>query len=134
QTLVVALFHRRAPMVRISINGDRVLLEVQGWDKLWALKSQLEFPLDHITEVRVDPEPARGWWHGLRFPGTNIPGVLTAGSFYQHDGAVFYDVHNPEQTVVFELEHEHYRRLVVEVSHPEAIVDMVKKALADLRD
>ena len=117
-------------MVRISINGDRVLLEVQGWDKLWALKSQLEFPLDHITEVRVDPEPARGWWHGLRFPGTNIPGVLTAGSFYQHDGAVFYDVHDPEHTIVLELNHEHYQRLVVEVEDPQGAVTLLEKAMA----
>jgi hypothetical protein len=119
-------------MVDISIEGDRIRLEVQGWDKFWALKSQLEFPLAHITSVRHDPEPARGWWHGIRLPGTNIPGVLTAGSFYQHDGAVFYDVHDPEQTVVFELEHEHYRRLVVEVSDPAAVVDMVTRALASL--
>jgi hypothetical protein len=117
-------------MVRISINGDRVLLEVQGWDKLWALKSQLEFPLDHITDVRVDPEPARGWWHGLRFPGTNIPGVLTAGSFYQHDGAVFYDVHDPERTIVLDLNHEHYQRLVIEVEDPQGEVTLLQKALA----
>jgi hypothetical protein len=117
-------------MVRISINGDRVLMEVQGWDKLWALKSQLEFPLDHITEVRIDPEPARGWWHGLRFPGTNIPGVLTAGSFYQHDGAVFYDVHDPERTIVLELNHEHYQRLVVEVEDPQDAVTLLEKAMA----
>ena len=37
-------------------------------------------PLAHIREVRIDPEPARGWWHGLRMPGTQIPGLLTAGT------------------------------------------------------
>ena len=25
---------------------------------------------------RVDPEPARGWWHGLKLAGTGIPGVV----------------------------------------------------------
>lgn len=116
--------------MNISIEGDRIRFEVQGWDKLWALKSQLEFPLDHVRSVRHDPEPARGWWHGIRLPGTNLPGVLTAGTFYQHDGAVFYDVHDPERTVVFELEHEHYRRLVVEVSDPAGTVALVNQALA----
>ena len=29
-------------MVQISIHGDRVRFEVQGWDKLWTLKTQLE--------------------------------------------------------------------------------------------
>jgi hypothetical protein len=116
-------------MVTVSIEGDRVRFEVEGWDKLWALKSQLEIPLEHIDSARVDPEPARGWWHGIRLPGSQIPGVLTAGTFYQHDGAVFYDVHDPEQTIVLELNHEHYRRLVIEVEQPAATVARIKAAL-----
>jgi hypothetical protein len=117
-------------MVDISIQGDRIRLEVQGWDKLWALRSQLEFPLAHIRSVRKDPEPALGWWHGFRLAGTNLPGVLTAGMFYQHGGAVFYDVHDPERTIVFELEHEHFQQLVVEVKDPVAAVAQVNQALA----
>ena|SRR5438128_1909380 len=83
-------------MVQVSVYGDRVRFEVEGWDKLWAFRSQLEIPLADVRGVRADPEPARGWWHGLRFPGTQIPGILTADTFIQHDGAVFYDVPDPE--------------------------------------
>ena len=117
-------------MVRVSIEKDRVRFEVAGWDKLWAFKSSLEIPLAHIRAVRVDPEPARGWWHGLRLPGTQIPGVLTAGTFYQADGAVFYDVRDPERTIVLDLEHEHYRRLVIEVEDPDGTVDTLRAAIA----
>ena len=117
-------------MVTVSIEGDRVRFEVEGWDKLWALKSQLEIPLKHIDSARVDPEPARGWWHGIRLPGSQIPGVLTAGTFYQHDGAVFYDVHDPEGTIVLELNHEHYKRLVIEVENPPATAARVQAALS----
>jgi hypothetical protein len=117
-------------VVQISICGDRVRFEVEGWDKLWAFKSQLEIPLAHVRSVRIDPEAARGWWHGLRLPGTQIPGILTAGTFYQRDGAVFYDVHHPERTIVLELEHEHYKRLVVEVADPAAAVANIEGALA----
>jgi hypothetical protein len=106
------------------------VLDVEGWDKLWALKSQLDIPLAHIRSARVDPEPARGWWHGLKLPGTDIPGVLTAGSFYQSDGAVFYDVHDPERTIVLELDHERYNRLVIEVEHPAATVATLEAAIA----
>jgi hypothetical protein len=49
-------------MVEISFEGDRIRLEVQGLDKLWALKSQLEFPLAQVRSVRKDAEPALGWW------------------------------------------------------------------------
>ena len=116
-------------MVEITIEGDRVRFEVEGWDKLWSLKSQLEIPLAHIDSVRADPEPARGWWHGFRLPGTQIPGVLTAGSFYQHGGMVFYDVHDPEGTIVVELDHEQYERLIVEVADPAEAVARLSAAL-----
>ena len=120
-------------MVNVSIEGDRVRFEIEGWDKFWSLKSQLEIPLMHILSARVDPEPARGWWHGIRLPGTNLPGVITAGTFYQSEGAVFFDVHDPERTIVIELEHEHYTRLVLEVEDPEAVVARIRAAVVALR-
>jgi len=120
-------------MVSVTVEGDRVRFEVEGWDKLWALKSQLEIPSSHILAVRADPEPARGWWHGLRLPGTQIPGLLTAGSFYQSDGFVFYDVHDPERTVVIDLDHEHYRRLVIEVEDATAVVRTLRTMIAHRR-
>jgi hypothetical protein len=117
-------------MVDVVVQGDRVRFEVEGWDQLWALKSHLEIPLAHVRAVRADPEPARGWWHGVRLPGTQIPGLLTAGSFYQSGGFVFYDVHDPERTVVIELDHEHYQRLVIEVEDPSEVVKMLRAAIA----
>lgn len=119
-------------MVEISIHGDRARFEVTGWDKLWALKSQLEIPLAHVRSVRIDPEPARGWWHGWKLAGSGIPGLLTAGTFYQHDGAVFFDVHDPDRTIVLELDHEFYKRLVLEVPSPEAAVALLNDALASV--
>jgi hypothetical protein len=72
-------------LVDLSIAEGKLVLHVQGADKLWAFKSSLEIPLVHIADVRTDPEIARGWYHGIRMPGTNVPGVITAGTFY-HDG------------------------------------------------
>ena len=69
------------------------------------------------------------WWHGLRMSGTNIPGVLTAGTFYQDGKRVFWDVHNPDKTVVLELKDERYNELIVEVADPNAAVELVKSAL-----
>jgi hypothetical protein len=117
-------------MVDVTIEGDRVRFAMEGWDKLWAFKSHLEIPLAHITAVRVDPEPARGWWHGFRMPGAQIPGILTAGTFYQSGGAVFFDVRDPEGTIVIDLDHEHYQRLVIEVENPGATVGRLQSAIA----
>jgi len=120
-------------MVRISVSDDRIHFDVEGIDRMWALRSQLEFPLSHIRSVRVDPEAAKGWWHGIRLWGSNIPGILTAGTFYQNGRVVFYDVHDPLRTIVIELDHEHYDRMVVEVEEPEVEAKKVEKAIGKSR-
>jgi hypothetical protein len=116
-------------MVELSISGGNLLLHVQGADRLWALKSSLEIPLQHVAGIRADPSIARGWWHGIRMPGTSIPGVITAGTFYQHGQRVFWDVHNPDNTVVIELRDERYNQLIVEVADPVTAVALVELVL-----
>jgi hypothetical protein len=109
-----------------EITGDTLHLHVQGMDKLLAFKSQLSIPLQHITAVRLDAEIAKSWWHGLRLLGTNIPSLITAGTFHQDGKRVFWDVHHPEQAVVLSLDHESYDELVIEVADPEAFVSEVQ--------
>jgi hypothetical protein len=116
-------------MVDLTIANGILTLHVRGSDQLWSLKSSLEIPLRHVANVRADPTVAHGWWHGVRMPGTNVPGVITAGTFYQHGQRVFWDVHNPESTIVIELRDERYNELIVEVADPKAAVEAVKNAL-----
>lgn len=115
-------------MVDLEVQDGNLLLHVKGADQLWALRSSLEVPLAHVAGIRADPEVARGWFHGLKVPGTNIPGVITAGTFYQHGNFVFRDVHRPEKTVVIDLHDERYQSLIVEVADPAAAVALVERA------
>jgi len=113
-------------MVEISFIEDRLHLEVRGLDKLWAFKSQLDIPLRHIRDVRHDPDAAGGWWHGIKLIGAQLPGVITAGVFYQHGQRVFWDVHDPANSIIIELHDERYGELIVEVSDPRAAVEQIK--------
>lgn len=116
-------------MVDLEIVQGKLTLHVRGADKLWAFKSSLEIPLAHIAGVRADPEIARGWYHGIKMPGTNLPGVITAGTFYQDGKRVFWDVHSPDETIVIELHDERYNELVVQVDNPAAAVNLIQNAL-----
>lgn len=116
-------------MVELSVAEGKLVLHVRGADQLWALKSTLEIPLQHIAGITADPSIARGWWHGLRMPGTNLPGVITAGTFYQHDKRIFWDVHHPDNTVVIDLHDEQYNQLIVEVADPSAAVSLVRSVI-----
>lgn len=120
-------------MVEIRVEGGRVVLEVEGWDKLWSLRSRLEIPLAHVRGARWDPQPAMGWFQGLKLAGTDIPNLFRAGTFYQDGGLVFWDVLHPERTIVIDLEHERYRKLVVEVADPDGMVALLARALGGRR-
>ena len=102
-------------MTQLSVSDGKLTIEVKGWDRLWALRSHLSIPLEDVVRVYADSQIAEPWWKGLRVAGTNLPGVLAAGTFYHHSQWVFWDVHNPEKVIVIELRHEHYAKLIVEV-------------------
>lgn len=116
-------------MVEISVAGDRLVFEVEGMDKFWALKSRLEIPIAHVKRARVDEDAAKGWWHGVRIWGADLPGVITAGTFYRKGRVVFYDTHKPEQTIVVELDHEDYDQLILQVRDPAWAVKTITDAV-----
>ena len=116
-------------LVDLSIAEGKLTLHVRGADKLWALKSTLEIPLVHVAGVRADSAIARGWYHGLRMPGTSVPGVITAGTFYQDGKRIFWDVHHPDNTIVIDLHDERYNQLIVEVEDPQSAVKLIQDAL-----
>jgi hypothetical protein len=117
-------------MVDVTVEGERITFEVEGWDKFWALRSRLEIPIAHVKGARVDDEAAKGWWHGVRLGGSDLPGVITAGTFYRKGRLVFYDTHKPENTIVVDLDHENYDQLILQVRDPAQAVDTITRAVA----
>ena len=116
-------------MVEITIESNSAVFEVRGWDKVWSLRSRLEIPLSHIVDVYIDREPAMGWFQGLKMGGTDIPNIFRAGTFYQEGEWVFWDVRHPEKTIVVDLSHETYKKLIIEVADPDAEIRKLKAAI-----
>jgi hypothetical protein len=116
-----------AVMVNVAVQNDRAIFEVEGLDRLWALRSRLEIPLAHITDANFDPDQVGRWWHGLKVFGTDVPGLFAAGTFYYHGELVFWDVRDPAKTVIVSLDHERYKKLIIEVADPDAVVATLRK-------
>jgi hypothetical protein len=83
-----------------------------------------------VAGVERAADEARGWFHGFRAAGTNIPGVLTAGTFYHDGGRVFWDVHNADGAIAIRLHDEKFAKLVVEVPDPVGTIASIEAALA----
>ncbi len=115
-------------MVEIKVTAAEIQLEVVGMHKVWALKSRLRFPLSSVKSVTIDPQLADRP-RGLRAPGTYIPRLITAGTFYADHKRWFWDVCNANNALVIELEGEKYQMLVVEVEKPGAVAAQIEAAL-----
>ena len=118
-------------MVEISISDGILTIEVEGIHKLWALKSTLQVPLADIKSVRHDPERANRIFPGFRMPGTHIPAVYTAGTYYQSDFRPdFWSVRHREQAIVIQCRKEAaYDEIIVEVANPAETVALIEAAL-----
>ncbi len=115
-------------MARVRIDDGELVVEMEGMDKLWALKSRLSVPLANVRGAAVDPGVAKRET-GIRAPGASVPGVITAGTFFVEGERVFWDVHDGVKAVVIELVDERYARLVVEVDDPAGTVALIEQAV-----
>jgi hypothetical protein len=123
-------------MTTVEIQDDQLVARVHGLDQVLALRSELSLPLAHVKGAAVSPpEVRRRWRNPLRahVPGTDMPYVVMAGSFLFLDGEhAFWDVHDPDRTVVVELDHERFAKLVLEVEDPQGTAAAINAAVAGL--
>lgn len=114
-------------MTTVSTSGGKLIVEIKGWDQVWALKRRLDIPLDHVTGIRAAADEIA---RGIRIPGTYVPGVIAAGTFYDMGEKVFWAVHDSERAIAIDLHDEDYSMLVLEVADPDATICDIERALA----
>ena len=104
-------------MVNITKGDKEFIFEVQGLHKLWALKSEIRIPFDHIVKAYQD-ESQISDFNFAKIIGTNMPYGLHAGTFYQNGGIIFMDVANKKNAIIIDLKDEKYKQMIVEVQDP----------------
>lgn len=119
-------------MAEVEVTDSMLIVHVVGVDKILALKSRLEVPLSQVKgSAPLDEQTQRDLRHSLRLPGTYLPGVIIAGSYYEWSNHqwMFWDVERPEQAIVITLAHERFTRLVIEVADPQATIQAIQTAI-----
>ena len=117
-------------MTDVTIKDDRLHVNIRGIDVLWALKSRLVLPLEHVVGARRDRHlRAEGPWLGAGRTDALLDYAVAAGPMTVHGRREFWDVHDPDRAVTIDLVGERYQRLVVEVRDPAAVMDAVNAAV-----
>lgn len=111
-------------MVTIERKNDNFIFTVQGMHKLWALKSELTIPVEHIITAYPNTENLHVKL-GIRMPGTSVPGLIEAGSFVGRNGIIFCDITNHLKSIVVELRNEHYEKLIIDVEDTDSAIALL---------
>lgn len=67
----------------------------------------------------------------IRAPGTHLPGVIKAGTYYTRQGREFWYV-TAQRFLSFELHQEPYQKIVLTTEHNQAWADRLTQAKAHL--
>jgi hypothetical protein len=111
----------------VRTSDDKLVVDIKGWDQVWALKRRLEISLDHITGMRAATDEVP---RGVCIPGTHVPGVIAAGTFYDMGEKVFWAVHDSGRAIAIDLHDEDYSMLILEVADPDATICDIRRAIA----
>ena len=105
-----------------------VTFTVVGLHKVWALRSRIRIPAADIVDVGPGEPIVRQEWPGWRLPGTSLPGVITAGSYFKDGKWSFWDVVRPSRAIAVTLRNHRFSRLIVEVADPVAVIALLQQA------
>jgi hypothetical protein len=109
--------------VGAHLEGDLLVVELSGFDKVLSLKARLEVPRAVVTSVqaqdRESVERLPGRW--LRLPGTYVPSAVHHGSYGLRPNRDFWAVYRQERVLVVKLDGWDYRRLVLGVAEPDRV-------------
>jgi hypothetical protein len=102
--------------MELSIIDDRLQIEFSLKEQLLAVRFHKiwQIPLTHIIQVTTDLPPNN--WKEIRAPGSFVPGLIKAGTYYTDRGKEFWYVTKKDDfgnVLNIELEDEDYKRIVL---------------------
>lgn len=103
--------------MRIDIEQDALVLRWQGLEQLWAFRFSKEVRLEKSQVRRALNELPPSTWKELRAPGTMLPGVIKAGTYYNDRGKELWYATGSKRTspLTIELEGNTFDRVVVTI-------------------
>lgn len=102
--------------MNLSIIENKLQIKFTLQEQLLAVRFHkvLEIPLSHIVQVTTELPPNN--WKELRAPGSFVPGLIKAGTYYTDRGKEFWYVTRKNHfgnVLNMELEDEDYKRIVL---------------------
>ena len=111
-------------MVSITSTENEFIFDILGSHKFWAFENKIRVPKEKIIYAYQSKDEFT-FWIGWKIPGTQVPWVITAGTFIKKGKRNFWDVCNKKNAIIVELKDSYYHKLIIEVENPELVMQQL---------
>jgi len=115
-------------MPTLELTKDELIVHLSFWEAIASLQRGIRVPLKNIRGA-TDDEGFRGSALGLRCPGTSVPGIIVAGTYWKRGERQFVFVTRGSHPVVIELNHEKWDRIVLGVADARNVAVQINAAV-----
>ncbi|MFB5189077.1 hypothetical protein [Alicyclobacillus fastidiosus] len=109
-------------MAELVREGDTLVLRLTSIEKVEALHGDIHVPISSVQTITVIDDVIHAV-HGLKLPGSRLPGVFAMGTFVSLEGTIFAIVHHQtKRGVKVTLNGVSFDGLIVGVNDPEQLI------------
>lgn len=108
-------------MAELVREEDNLVLKLTTLEKVEGVHGNIEVPVSSVQSIEVLEDVVHAV-HGLKMPGSRLPGVFAMGTFISREGMVFAIVHHQtKRGLKVNLQGTTYDALIVGVDDPEGL-------------
>jgi hypothetical protein len=113
--------------MNLTFANDNFQIEWEWYEQLLAFNPSKTFiiPLNHI--VAVSTAQAVSSWTEIRNPGSFIPGIIKAGTYYSSRGKEFWYVTKDQDFLTLEIKDESYQRIILTIDENQAWLERINQ-------
>ncbi|MEO8236188.1 MAG: hypothetical protein ABI549_12285 [Flavobacterium sp.] len=111
-------------MVKVTATENEFVFDVLGNHQFWTFESKIKVKKENIIKASQSDEDFT-FWIGWKMLGTQLPWVITAGTYLKKGKRNFWDVSNKKNAIIVELNHCNYDKLIIEVKSPIETINLL---------
>jgi hypothetical protein len=100
--------------VSLQIDGEDLVVRLDGWQRWAALKREVRSPLASVASACISTD-ADTLKRGHRWPGSYVQGRMYAGTWKSRGATDFWMVSSPREVLVIEFANQPYDRWLLNV-------------------
>lgn len=115
-------------MPTLELTNDELIVRLTFWEAVASLHNSIRTPLKNVRGA-TDDEGFRALVLGIRSRGTNVPGLISAGTYRKSGHRHFVFVTRKGHPLSIELPNEKWARIIVGVADARGMAVRINAAI-----